>query len=230
MWEEIADAENLDAKLWPRLAAIAERFWSPQSATDVQSMYARLAPTNEWLMWLGLRQRSNIELMRQRLAGANAPELDRFAAILEPVKGYGRHAEKYQTDTPLNRLVDSLPPESEAARQFRNEVDAYLSSPNDAQKTKLSEQLTDWYNTASNIHSTLEQNSLLTEDIPVAEAIMNLCQTGREALQAGSGDQQWKTSRASSVKDASAAHADILIQIAPAIAKLVDAINVSSAQ
>ncbi len=47
MWEELADAENLDAKLWPRLAAIAERFWSPQSTTDVNSMYSRLGPTNK---------------------------------------------------------------------------------------------------------------------------------------------------------------------------------------
>ena len=30
MWEEIATAENLDAKLWPRLAAIAERLWSAE--------------------------------------------------------------------------------------------------------------------------------------------------------------------------------------------------------
>ncbi len=96
MWEELATAENLDAKLWPRLAAIAERLWSPESVTDVNSMYARLESTNRWLEWLGLTQRSNLELMRQRLAaGAPYQPLDRFASVLEPVKGYARHAEKY---------------------------------------------------------------------------------------------------------------------------------------
>ena len=62
MWEELATTENLDAKLWPRLAAIAERLWSPESITDVASMYQRLAIVNRWLEWLGLTQRSNLEL------------------------------------------------------------------------------------------------------------------------------------------------------------------------
>ncbi len=69
MWEELVTPETLDAKLWPRLAAIAERFWSPQNTTDIASMYTRLESTNRWLEWLGLTQRSNLELMRERLAG-----------------------------------------------------------------------------------------------------------------------------------------------------------------
>ena len=35
MWEELASPEMIDARLWPRLAVIAERFWSPESVTDV---------------------------------------------------------------------------------------------------------------------------------------------------------------------------------------------------
>src|SRR5450755_70293 len=65
MWEELATSENIDAKLWPRMAAIAERFWSPETVTDPASMYRRLEITNSWLEWLGLSQRSNLTLMRQ---------------------------------------------------------------------------------------------------------------------------------------------------------------------
>ena len=73
MWEELATAENLDSRLWPRLAAIAERFWSPESISDAGNMYDRLSDVNLWLEWLGLgRQRTNLELMLRRLAGANA--------------------------------------------------------------------------------------------------------------------------------------------------------------
>lgn len=230
MWEELADAEDLDAKLWPRLAVIAERFWSPQSITDVKSMYARLEPTNEWLMWLGLKQRTNLELMRQRLAGNDWRPLDQFVSILEPVKGYARGAGKYQTDTSLNRLVDSLLPESDAARQFRDAVDEYVAAPTDAQKQKLHEQLTLWYNTAQTIRPAFEAKSLLTEDIPVAESVVTLCQIGNEALGASAVDPQWKPTRTEKIKEASAPHADILIQIAPAIAKLVDAVPLSSGQ
>ncbi|MBV8867768.1 MAG: family 20 glycosylhydrolase, partial [Acidobacteriaceae bacterium] len=130
MWEELATPENLDARLWPRLAAISERLWSPESITDVQSMYYRLYLTNHWLEWLGLTQRSNLELMRQRLAGAMPYQsLDTFSSILEPVKGYSRNAETYTNTSPLNRLVDAIPPESDAAREFREAVDEYLATP-----------------------------------------------------------------------------------------------------
>ena len=96
MWEEMTTPENVDAKLWPRLAAIAERLWSPESVTDTASMYARLRLVNHWLEWLGLRQQSNLELMRMRLAGAfPVGPLDVFASLLEPVRGYARHSEDY---------------------------------------------------------------------------------------------------------------------------------------
>jgi hexosaminidase len=236
MWEELATAENLDAKLWPRLAAIAERFWSPQSVTDVTSMYSRLEITNRWLEWFGLRQRSNLELMRQRLAAAMPHQpLDRFASILEPVKRYERHAEKYTSFTPLNHLVDSIPPESDAAREFRNAVDQYLASPK-AQRNSadLRKQLTAWDENAVIVRPILQSNSLLNEDLSVQEAVTKLCRTGEEALSyldagatsTASGD--WKQRNTSAIQDATQRKGDILIQIAPAIQKLVDAVPTST--
>ena len=234
MWEELADAENLDAKLWPRLAAIAERFWSPQSVTDVNSMYARLGPTNRWLEWLGLTQRSNLELMRQRLAGSMSYQvLDRFASILEPVKGYSRGAGKYQTNTPLNRLVDSLPPESNAARKFRDAVDAYLAQPTGQRNSEeLRRHLARWAEDAREVRSMFQADSLLTENLPVADAVATLCEAGTEALltldaatqSANTRDAAWKQRTAATVQEAGTRRGDILVQIAPGIAKLVDAV------
>ncbi len=239
MWEELADAEDLDAKLWPRLAAIAERFWSPQSVTDVNSMYARLEPTNYWLEWLGLRERSNPELMRQRLAGTMPHQpLDDFASILEPVRGYARHAGNYQTNTPLNRLVDSLAPESNAAREFRNSVDEYLAAaPEQRNSEKLRSQLARWADDARAVRPILENNTLLTENVQAADAVTLLCKAGLEALlaldpatrSASARDAAWKQHTAAAVEDASTRKGDILIQIAPGVAKLVDAVAVAPA-
>jgi hexosaminidase len=228
MWEEIADAENLDAKLWPRLAAIAERFWSPESVNDVPSMYRRLNVTNHWLEWLGLTEQSNLALMRQRLAGAMpVGPLDIFASVLEPVKGYARQ-KNYNSFTPLNRLPDAIPPESDVARDFRDAVDRYLAAPTDAgQATALRKQMTEWSENVAAVRPVLQSNALLAEDIDAADVLAQLCQAGEDALDALISNKPMASEIAQ--KDASIVeaglkpHEELLIRIAPGIQKLVAA-------
>jgi len=231
MWEELATAENLDAKLWPRLAAIAERLWSAQSVTDVESLYQRLGAVDTWLEWLDLRQRSALRLMRARLAGAaDSHPLEVFASILEPVKEYARIEEKdrhYTTLTPFNRLVDAIAPESNAAREFRDGVDRYLAAGPESRRTAelLRSQLQRWSDNLPALLPILESNALLEETVPVAHNIEQLCRIGREALalpQEGKrADAAWSKERLAAVDDASKAQAEMLIPIAPGIRKLV---------
>src|SRR6266576_3438220 len=54
MWAEYVSPENMDSRIWPRNAAIAERLWSPQEARDPASMYARLDFVSARLEWLGV--------------------------------------------------------------------------------------------------------------------------------------------------------------------------------
>ena len=224
MWEELATAETLDAKLWPRLAAIAERFWSPQSVADAASMYDRLAVTNRWLEWLGLTHRSNLELIRQRLAGSMpvAP-LDAFAGILEPVKGYERHRAGWGASTAFNHLVDAIPPESDAARSFSDAVDLYVAAPNPNAAESLRKQMAACIDKATAARPVLESNSLLLEDLPLADAVTVLCRAGIEALsyRASAPPPDWKPRTLAAIKDAGTHRANLLIAIAPAIEKLV---------
>ncbi|HWF07128.1 MAG TPA: beta-N-acetylhexosaminidase [Bryobacteraceae bacterium] len=226
MWEELATAENLDAKLWPRLAAIAERFWSPESATDVNSMYVRLDRVNQWLEWIGLTQRSNPDLMLRRLGGDSAGSLRRFASALEPVKGYERHRNHYGASSPFNRLVDAIPPESDAAREFRNAVDRYLAAPLPADADRLRKQLDAWSKSVADVRPVLESESLLTEDLAVADALATQCKLGDEALMyaTSAAPTGWKSRAAAALKDANAHHASLLIAITPAVEKLIDAV------
>ena len=238
MWEELATSENLDAKLWPRLAAIAERFWSLQSTTDPASMYARLDAVNLWLEWLGLTQRSDLELMRRRLAGpAAAPLFGRFSEVLEPVKGYSRHAQRYGTFTPLNTLVDSIPPESDAARHFREAVDKFLFAGSTgvhdtAAASALASQLRNWSEASAAVRPVLQSNPNLADNLPVADAMISLCQIGNDALghlssngASAAATDEWKKHAADTVKQMSERKGDLLIQIAPGIQKLVDAVS-----
>lgn len=234
MWVELAVPENLDAKLWPRLAAIAERLWSPEAVADTDSMYRRLAITNRWLEFLGLSQRTSLVRMRQRLAGSfpRGP-LDTFSTILEPVEGYERDSEKYQTETPLNRLIDAIPPESDAAREFRNKVDAYLAESAEARKSdvalrdELLRQLAAWQKSADDVRPMMEANGLLTQDLPVADTVSALCRVAQQAitrLDAGGRDASWKQEATAAVEAALRHQDSMLIPIAPAVQKLVSAV------
>jgi hexosaminidase len=232
MWEELASPEMIDARLWPRLAAMAERFWSPETTTDVASMYQRLHATSEWLEWLGLNHISNPELMRMRLAGPypQAP-LDVLASLVEPTKGYSRHAERYGIFSTLNRLEFTVPSESDVAREFRNAVDAYLASPKDKRDgANLRAHLVHWAQAAKDVRPMLENESVLTQELPLAAAVAELCRTGEEALSYLDGAKpppaDWKKQANAEIKPiVNQRFGDLLIQIGPGVQKLVAAVG-----
>src|SRR5947209_7000021 len=131
MWAEYVSPENMDSRIWPRAAAIAERLWSPQNVTDVNSMYARMEYTSHWLDAYGLTHNTNYVSMLQRMTGnSDISGLRTLADVVEPVKGYAREqlAPSEPTSlTPLNRVIDAARPESATARQFNELVNNFLT-------------------------------------------------------------------------------------------------------
>jgi hexosaminidase len=59
MWAEFVNPDNIESRIWPRAAAVAERLWSGAELTDVKDMYQRLEYLNQELEIQGLRHRSN---------------------------------------------------------------------------------------------------------------------------------------------------------------------------
>jgi hexosaminidase len=133
LWAELVDERVLDVRLWSRLPALAERFWSP-AVRDLDDLHERLDRALAALpRWAGI----DVAADSRRLA-AEAGLEDAWLPLLEqlePVKWYGRllgeqalaarlsgrempKARPYDADTPLHRVVDALPPESPAARRF----------------------------------------------------------------------------------------------------------------
>lgn len=56
LWGELADAATLDAKLWPRAAALAERLWTdPDEPSSARGVEARFLAHRQRLLALGVR-------------------------------------------------------------------------------------------------------------------------------------------------------------------------------
>ena len=204
MWEELATEQNIDSRLWPRLAAIAERLWSPETVTDVDSMYRRLESVSAFLESQGVEHHRQLRRMLNKLAGdANTDLLEDFASILEPVKGYARHRNHKDAMTEsLDHLVDGLFPESEAARRFNSSTDPeYLRA-----------RLQDWRRIATRVLPVLRDTPSLAENVPVAESVLEACSLGLNALD---GKPVTWTLPALSKKD------EILLPFEPGIRKLL---------
>lgn len=186
MWSEFVTPENIDSRTWPRMAAVAERFWSPEEVKDVASMYKRLAVVSQKLQYTSLGYESTIELMIERMSGESDPQaLKVLAAVVQPPEGYVREelGEEYNASTPLNRLVDAVSPESETARKF-NDL-AKLIAQGKASAPQLQEArswLVLWRDNDARLKPVLEQSELTAELIPLSHSLSQVAAIGIEAL------------------------------------------------
>jgi len=131
MWSEYVSPETVDSRIWPTMAAIAERFWSPREVADVESMYTRMEAVSRSLEWIGLEHRANYGAMLDRLAGGRSSEPLRVLADASEALGIEgrRDARHYTSLVALNRFVDAVRPESELVRRLEGDVAGIGSDP-----------------------------------------------------------------------------------------------------
>jgi hexosaminidase len=238
MWAEYVNAENIDSRIWPRNAAIAERLWSPQNVTDVASMYARLHAATAQLEWLGLTHRTYYPQMLRRIAGPGASPnelsaLRTLADIVEPVKDYTREGTataEPTSATPLNRVVDAVPLESDVARRFGALVDKFISSScrdTDA-AARLRTQLTSWRDNDANLQPLMQRSFLVKEVAATSQDLSSLAAVGLAALEfaakGGIAPEDWKTQQLTAIEQIDKPKAQLLVVPVLAIQKLVEAV------
>ena len=131
MWAEHLDQRTLDSRVWPRTAAIAERFWSPQSVRDVDDMYRRLDIVSVELETLGLRHLISEDAELRGLAGTEMIDsLRHFAAAFEPVSFSERSQTQHTTQlTPLTSFVDAVTPDPPIRHQLALAAQRLLAAP-----------------------------------------------------------------------------------------------------
>ncbi len=185
MWSEFATSENINSRIWPYLAAIAERFWSPQSVRDVDSMYRRLGIVSLKLEYYGLNSDANVNAMLERMSGQlNPAPLTVLAAVVQPPKGYKReHLSPADAFTPLNRMVDSTHPQSTQAREFNEiakRIVAKTATPQDWQQAQ--QWLALWRDNDAQLQPILVKSSLTEELVPLSHNLHQVAVIGLEAL------------------------------------------------
>jgi hexosaminidase len=231
MWTEYVSPENIDSRIWPRMAAIAERLWSPENLTDLNSMYTRLSYISQWLDAYRLTHNTNYAVMLARMAnGTDASALRTLADVVEPVKGYARErlaAEEPTSLTPLNRVVDAARPESAKARQFRALVDDFISGPvKPGMEAEIRSTLTAWRDNDVGLRRLAQQSSLVEEVSPLSQNLSGLGGAGLEALdyldRGEKAPGSWEIEQLQLARQAvQPSRAQLLLMIAEPIAKLI---------
>jgi hexosaminidase len=233
MWTEWVTAENIDNRVWPRTAAIAERFWSPQEVQDLGSMYARLGEISWRLEWPGLTHRSGTIQMLHRMAGTDdISNLRTLADVVEPVKDYTRMGNvkgPWDFRAPLNHLVDAVSPESDPARRFGDLVDKYVQSKyNDrAAAGKIRTLLTAWRDNDAKLHPLLEHSYLLRDVVQLSEDLAAIGESGLQALdyleKSESSPESWRVQQLARIDSAREAKSNLLLMVVTPVERLVEA-------
>jgi hexosaminidase len=110
MWAEHINQLSIDSRIWPRAAAIAERFWSPASVTDVDDMYRRLAVQSLRLQALGLTHTFHMNQALAQLATDHSALTEPLT--VPPGTKHAIHATNTGLSESAQAIATQMPPDS----------------------------------------------------------------------------------------------------------------------
>jgi len=230
MWAELVTAETVDSRIWPRTAAVAERFWSPAGVKDVEDMYRRLDSVALRLEELGLTHFKNQDMLLRRLTGsAEVGPLRTLIDVIEPVKLYQRQNQgvAYTQLSPLTRAVDAAAPESRTARLFRNNTDEFLRTRDPVLANVLKAQLQRWRSNQALLKPLIKASPALFEIEPLSADLYTVADLGVQALDSilarTAGDEGWVKAGLGSLQQVRTAKGQAELALVPAVEKLVQA-------
>lgn len=188
LWTEIVSEEMLDARLWPRTAALAERFWSEPEACDATTLYPRLAVMQDKLEELGLEGRANQSRMLSRLSPGQTAAAQTLLSLTAPVRNYAHNHEFLQirhkqpaTEQNLTTPADIAVPDSFVAETFNQQAAAFAHGQTTLKDT-LHMRLTAWAYNHTLFAAAAAQNPALALTLPASYRLSALAQIGLNAI------------------------------------------------
>ena len=233
MWAEQLDARTIDSRVWPRTAAIAERFWSPEQVNDVDDMYRRLQVVSLQLEALGLHHLSQRDVsLRELAATQQIDELRVFASVLEPVS-FGERYDQQKTSqlTVLTNFVDAVRPDPPSRYEIERLTRNFLKDPRTNSVDK--EALVGWFTAMDScvpaVEQQMQQSPLLAKVQTRAQQLPELSTIAKQAigfLSAGEkAPASWKQSSMAKIDAARKPAGIVRFTFMDPLASLVNAVQ-----
>ena len=232
-WTEMADKNNIETRIWPRAAAVAERLWSPATVNDPDDMYRRLDIVSAALDEAGLLHISNYEkALRMYTGGGDIAALKTFTDLLTPVKGYKKLFARLTSPTgalhqtsPLTEVSDIVFVDSDIKWKFRAAVNTYLKNKDAESEKIILDYLNSWRSNDDKIQTLLDTRRELAAVKEHARHLTAMAGIGLEALEyLKKGTQppaEWVTEKINLLKGFDHPIAETELSVIPEIGSLV---------
>jgi len=233
MWAEYVSPETVDSRIWPRTAAIAERFWSPGRVRDLEDMYRRMDSTSLMLEELGLQHERNRPMMLRRICQCrDVAALEVLLGAIEPVKVYNRgRLRKHTQFSPLTRMVDAAWPDAGPAREFGWAVQRLIESDfvDETNLETVRSALVTWRDNHAVLEGTIRTSPALADIEAMSIALARVSTIGLEALDLATAGtaatRDWLDLRLEGLNAARESHGQTELVIIDPVVDLVCAVS-----
>lgn len=233
MWSELITDENIDSRIWPRTAAIAERFWSPKEIRNLDGMHKRLERINFLLEEHGLKHISFQEKYIRRLTNnENTVPLKILLDVTAPLEGYERYKAarqegfSYKQHSPYSRFSDAAIADPVMARKFNDLVEKYLFTKDQALEESIKSYLNVWKENHQHVIRLAEASPMLKEILILSENLSKSSAICLEAMEMinkkNTAPISWKTNAKSVLNETRKSYGQVEIIIVDSLQKIVE--------
>jgi len=179
MWSELVTPLTIDSRIWPRTAAIAERFWSSEDIKDLSSMNKRLKVISFRLEELGLTHIKNRDVILRNISNnQNIDALKQLTNAFEPLKLYTRNSggTEYKTFSPFTLFADACTADASDALIFNNLIKKFLLENNKSSKKEIILILKNWAKNYQ-LFTQIKSNPILKSIEPLSKNLTEISTT-----------------------------------------------------
>jgi hexosaminidase len=179
MWSELVTPLNIDSRIWPRTAAIAERLWSNENITDLNSLHKRMKTISFRLEELGIMHLRNKEVILRNICNnQEIKALRDFSNVCEPLKNYKRNGggKKYFMFSPLTLFADACTADAFDAYDFDIAVNNYLENKNIENQTLVTNFFRKWIAIDADLNSLSANAPLIQPLLPLSKNLKDISQ------------------------------------------------------